>query len=209
MFRNLAMPGEVKTDFGIKESLCYHFLRTGQIKGFLIRGTGHEIWQKAFLLPQHSRASGQTSQVRGRMSMVNPLKEMAPLTFAARAPKVLVPAKRLPTSMSSLNPNPPIVKTPLPELDSLIENGPIAGPQKFTIYGVDGIGKTTWASRFPSPLFIDGENGTRGFDVDRITASDSDSFHNAMRSLLKANDLKFKTIVFDTVEAVERFQREG
>ena len=100
------------------------------------------------------------------------------------------------------------IMNPLPDIESLIQNGPIAGPQKFVVYGVDGVGKTTWASRFPSPLFIDGENGTRGFDVNRIATPDSDAFHNTMRSLLKAADLKFRTIVFDTVESVERFQRE-
>ena len=97
---------------------------------------------------------------------------------------------------------------PVVDINSMIQNGPIAGPQKFAVYGVGGVGKTTWARQFPQPVFVDCENGTRGYDVSRIVASDSDTFHNVMRSLLKANDLKFRTIVFDTVESVERFQRD-
>lgn len=35
-------------------------------------------------------------------------------------------------------------------------------PMKVLIYGVEGIGKTTFASKFPDPIFIDTE-GSTGF----------------------------------------------
>ena len=36
-----------------------------------------------------------------------------------------------------------------------ITRGPIRSAMKVVIYGPEGIGKTTLASRFPNPLFID------------------------------------------------------
>ena len=40
--------------------------------------------------------------------------------------------------------------------------------QKIVLYGVEGVGKSTFASEFPKPLFIDTENSTRHLDVARI-----------------------------------------
>ena len=39
---------------------------------------------------------------------------------------------------------------------------------KVVVYGVEGIGKTTFASHFPAPLFLDLDRGSRRMDVDRI-----------------------------------------
>ena len=39
--------------------------------------------------------------------------------------------------------------------------------QKVVVYGTEGIGKTTFASHFPSPVFIDTEGSTDHLDVAR------------------------------------------
>ena len=39
--------------------------------------------------------------------------------------------------------------------------------QKVVVYGTEGIGKTTFASHFPSPVFIDTESSTDHLDVAR------------------------------------------
>lgn len=54
-----------------------------------------------------------------------------------------------------------------------ITRGVISRPQKVLIYGPEGIGKTTLASQFPSPLFIDVEGGTSHIDVPRLPRPDS------------------------------------
>lgn len=46
--------------------------------------------------------------------------------------------------------------------------GKISGAQKIVLYGPEGIGKSTFASRLPQPLFIDTEGGTRHLDVQRF-----------------------------------------
>ena len=43
-------------------------------------------------------------------------------------------------------------------------------PLKVCLYGVEGIGKTTFASQFPDPLFVDLDKGSTWLDVARVHA---------------------------------------
>lgn len=45
-----------------------------------------------------------------------------------------------------------------------ITKGKIPSPLKVVLYGVEGIGKSTFASQFPAPLFIDTEGSTKNLD---------------------------------------------
>ncbi|MCM2138926.1 ATP-binding protein [Vagococcus fluvialis] len=49
-----------------------------------------------------------------------------------------------------------------------ISTGIIAKAQKVVIYGPEGIGKSTLAAQFPSPLFTDTEGSTNNMDVKRF-----------------------------------------
>ena len=49
-----------------------------------------------------------------------------------------------------------------------ITSGPTATAQKVVLYGVEGIGKSTFASQFPNPLFIDTEGSTSNMNVQRL-----------------------------------------
>ena len=49
-----------------------------------------------------------------------------------------------------------------------ISTGTVPRAQKVVLYGVEGIGKTTLASKMPDALFIDTEGGTAHMDVKRI-----------------------------------------
>ena len=49
-----------------------------------------------------------------------------------------------------------------------ITTGKVDRPKKVVIYGAEGIGKTTFASKFPNPLFIDTEGGTAHMDIRRV-----------------------------------------
>lgn len=48
-----------------------------------------------------------------------------------------------------------------------ITGGKIERAQKVVLYGPEGVGKTTFASKFPSPLFVDVEGGSGHLDVMR------------------------------------------
>ncbi|WP_296012668.1 ATP-binding protein [uncultured Adlercreutzia sp.] len=86
--------------------------------------------------------------------------------------------------------------------------------QKIVVYGVEGIGKTTLASQFPDPLFIDTEGGTSHMDVARAEPP------KTWAALLQAVDevratRPCSTLVVDTADWAERLcaahvcQREG
>lgn len=83
-----------------------------------------------------------------------------------------------------------------------ITSGKIPKAQKAVIYGVEGIGKTTFASQFPEPVFIDTENSTNYLDVKRY---DKPSSWNML--LNEVDDMKTnrpgKTLVIDTIDWAE------
>ena len=54
-----------------------------------------------------------------------------------------------------------------------ITSGRVQKPQRVLIYGPEGVGKTTLAAQFPSPLFIDTEGGSFGSEVRRLPRPDS------------------------------------
>ena len=43
-------------------------------------------------------------------------------------------------------------------------------PQKILIYGVPGVGKTTFASTFPSPILLRAEDGAAALDIPTFPA---------------------------------------
>jgi hypothetical protein len=76
--------------------------------------------------------------------------------------------------------------------------------QRVVIYGPEGIGKTTLAAAFPSPVFIDTEGGSHHLDVARTDRPQSWSAMGQMIKSLKADNQGFKTLVIDTVDWAER-----
>ena len=49
-----------------------------------------------------------------------------------------------------------------------IIKGVIPCAKKVVVYGPEGIGKSTFASKFPDPVFIDTEGSTNSMDVARL-----------------------------------------
>ena len=54
-----------------------------------------------------------------------------------------------------------------------IIRGKRPGAKKVVVYGPEGIGKSTFAARFPEPVFIDTEGSTRDMDVARTPSPTS------------------------------------
>jgi hypothetical protein len=97
---------------------------------------------------------------------------------------------------------------PLPEITQLIQTGRFNRPQRIVLFGPNGIGKSTLASKFPAPLFVDTEDGTSQLDVNRIRTLNSDSFHNTIRALTKANHLECQSLIIDTIDTAEKYIRD-
>ena len=49
-----------------------------------------------------------------------------------------------------------------------ITDGVQDSPVKTVLYGPEGIGKSTFASHFPDPVFIDTEGGTKRLNIKRL-----------------------------------------
>lgn len=84
-----------------------------------------------------------------------------------------------------------------------ITSGKIHTAQKVVIYGPEGIGKSTFAARFPDPVFIDTEGSTKHMDVKR--------FDRPLSWELLMSEAKYalknqvcKTLVIDTADWAER-----
>jgi septin family protein len=84
-----------------------------------------------------------------------------------------------------------------------ITRGKVQRPQKVVVYGPEGIGKTTFASNFPEPLFIDTEGGSAHLDVARIECRES--WNDLLETIKEvARQDICKTLVLDTADWAEQ-----
>lgn len=81
------------------------------------------------------------------------------------------------------------------------------GKQKTAIrmccYGAEGIGKSTFASQFPDPLFIDVEGGTKQLDVARFPQPQTWNELLEMVDAVIEEPSACKTLVIDTIDRAE------
>lgn len=84
-----------------------------------------------------------------------------------------------------------------------IIKGKRARAQRVVIYGPEGIGKSTFASQFPEPLFIDTEGSTDNMDVSRLDKPTSYTMLKNQIAWVKANSTCCKTLVVDTIDWAE------
>jgi hypothetical protein len=80
-------------------------------------------------------------------------------------------------------------------------------PMKVVLYGVEGIGKTTFVSHFPDPIFIDTE-GSTGF-IDARKLPDPDSWTMLLEEIAyMAQSPQGKTLVIDTADWAEELAKQ-
>ena len=77
-------------------------------------------------------------------------------------------------------------------------------PLKVAVYGPEGIGKSTFASMFPDPLFIDTEGSTARMDVARTETPTSLAMLMQFLTEIRDNPPGCKTLVIDTIDWAER-----
>lgn len=76
----------------------------------------------------------------------------------------------------------------------IINDAPI-----ITIMGEGARGKSTFASEFPLPIFLETEEGSKSLDVERLKIETWTDFKEAMRDL-KTLKLPYKTVVIDSID---------
>ena len=84
-----------------------------------------------------------------------------------------------------------------------ISNGVVRRAQKVVLYGPEGIGKSTLASAYPDPLFIDTEGGTSHLNVKRVTIDGT--FGDLIETIqaVAAQDV-CRSLVLDTMDWAEQ-----
>ena len=87
-----------------------------------------------------------------------------------------------------------------------ISNGIQPHPVKMVLYGVEGIGKSTFASKAPDPLFIDTEGSTKDLNVKRVDPSPKTRMElvTYIQEIRNSNEVFCKTLVIDTADWAER-----
>lgn len=84
-----------------------------------------------------------------------------------------------------------------------IIRGIIPCAKKVVIYGPEGIGKSTFASKFPDPVFIDTEGSTNSMNVARLPKASSWQMLLEQVEYVRAHPTMCKTLVVDTMDWAE------
>ena len=89
------------------------------------------------------------------------------------------------------------------EMGIPITKGKVETAKKVVIYGPEGIGKSTLASSFPDPVFIDTEGSTKELDVARYP--NPQTWHDIIIAVKDcATEAPCKTLVIDTADWAEQ-----
>lgn len=100
---------------------------------------------------------------------------------------------------------PPQSSTSQPKRMSLtaVVKGKLEQPVRVLLYGVEGIGKSTFAAGAPAPIFLGPEDGTAQLDVTRFPAPES--WVDVMEAVrvLTVEEHGYQTLVLDTLDWAE------
>lgn len=85
-----------------------------------------------------------------------------------------------------------------------IQTGRQPKPPRVLLYGVEGIGKSTFGSRAPKPVFIQTEDGLDEIDCDRFPLATTFDDVNAALMSLRTSDHSYESVVIDSLDWLER-----
>ena len=85
-----------------------------------------------------------------------------------------------------------------------VTSGIQTAPVKTVLYGPEGIGKSTFASHFPDPVFIDTEGGTKRLNVARLPQPTSWAMLLDEVAEVRKGNVPCGTLVLDTADWAER-----
>lgn len=88
----------------------------------------------------------------------------------------------------------------------LVTSGATKVPRRTVVYGGHGVGKTTWAARWPEPILVPIEDGYHHVDVPtgpRVTSLDG-----LCRALAEVKESSFRTVIVDSIDWLERIVQQ-
>ena len=77
-------------------------------------------------------------------------------------------------------------------------------PPAITLYGIEGIGKSTWAASAPNPIFIDTEGGLSELDCAKFPQAGTFDEVIAQLKSLRDEVHEYKTLCIDSADWLER-----
>ena len=77
-------------------------------------------------------------------------------------------------------------------------------PPRILIYGTAGLGKTTFGSQMPAPVFIPSEDGLSDIEVPAFPQPESFADVLGCVNTLIQDQHEYRTVVIDTIDALER-----
>ena len=86
----------------------------------------------------------------------------------------------------------------------MIEKGKRFEPPRIVLYGVHGIGKSSWAASAPNPIFIQTEKGLKEIEADKFPLATSYQEVLDFIEVLSDEDHKYKSVVIDSLDWLER-----
>lgn len=89
------------------------------------------------------------------------------------------------------------------KLVSTISRGKVAMPWRGLLYGVEGIGKSTFGAATPKPIFIGAEDGTNHIDVARFPSPAGWEELKEQAEAVASGETEYKTLVLDTIDHAE------
>jgi len=84
-----------------------------------------------------------------------------------------------------------------------VTRGKVQEPWRLLLFGVEGIGKTSFGASMPDPIFVDAESGSGQLETARFPTPQN--FADVLDAIRELRDGKheYKTAVFDTVDWIE------
>jgi hypothetical protein len=84
-----------------------------------------------------------------------------------------------------------------------VQRGKLDKPMRIVLYGTEGIGKSTFASDAPEPIFLCAEDGTKELDVARFPEPKTWDETLEVLETLRTSKHSFKTLALDTLDWAE------
>jgi hypothetical protein len=85
-----------------------------------------------------------------------------------------------------------------------IHRGKQPMPPRLVLYGTEGIGKSTFASEAPKPIFVQTEDGLAEIECDKFPLARTFEEVQAALTALHAEDHDYQTVVIDSLDWLER-----
>jgi len=87
---------------------------------------------------------------------------------------------------------------------SRVQRGRVSKPPRVLLYGVEGIGKSTFGSQAPKPIFIQTEDGLDEIDCDKFPLAATYDDVLAALGELRTQQHDYESVVIDSLDWLER-----